>query len=60
MKEFRKTDWPGVTDSNDFDPESELPISRHDIVKTAKSVGFEDADETNLDAATVPLIRARY
>jgi hypothetical protein len=28
---------------------SESANSRHDVVKTAKSVGFEDVDETNVD-----------
>jgi hypothetical protein len=33
-----KKKLPGVTGSNNFDPESELANSRHEIVKMAKSV----------------------
>ena len=36
-------------DSYDFDPEPEVPSSRHAVVDMARSVGFEDVDEANVD-----------
>ena len=49
MKGVWKKIWPELSCSSDFNPENELSNSRQDIVDMARSVGFEDVDQANVD-----------
>ena len=49
MKGVWKKIWPELSRSSDFNPENELSNSRQDIVDMARSVGFEDVDQANVD-----------